>query len=100
MGKLYQTARGKKVDMEAMILKNEHAQALGNASMNARGDIIKNGKILKSRADVVQEYYQSNPSAVQVSLKKELPNDFFQTPAEAIEQIKEKATRKIVEKED
>lgn len=38
--KLYRTAQGKQLDMGALILKNEHVRAVGNMSVNARGDVI------------------------------------------------------------
>ena len=34
------TAMGRSIDMGALVLKNEHVRAVGNMSVNARGDII------------------------------------------------------------
>lgn len=34
------TAQGQSIDMGALILKNEHVRAVGNMSVNARGDVI------------------------------------------------------------
>ncbi len=34
------TAQGQQIDMGALILKNEHVRAVGNMSVNARGDVI------------------------------------------------------------
>lgn len=43
------TMRGKTLDMGALMAKNPTAKAVGNANMNARGDIInRRGKFLKS----------------------------------------------------
>lgn len=51
--------RGKEVDMLKLFRKNEKKIALGNARMNARGDIIgRGGIILKSREDQVKEYQE------------------------------------------
>ena len=51
--------RGKEVDMLKLFHKNEKKIALGNARMNARGDIIgRGGIILKSREDQVKEYQE------------------------------------------
>lgn len=51
--------RGKNVDMLKLFHKNEKKIALGNAHMNARGDILgRGGIILKSREDQVKEYQE------------------------------------------
>jgi hypothetical protein len=50
--------------MEAMRTKNELSVAVGNTSVNARGDQIKGGRIVKPRDRVVSEYYDTNPNAV------------------------------------
>jgi len=63
--KTYRTAAGKELDMEAMLLHNEEAIAVGNNPVNARGDEIgPGGAIIKTSAEIVQEYYASNPNAV------------------------------------
>jgi hypothetical protein len=56
--------QGRDVDMEAMRTKNELAVAVGNVNVNARGDQIKGGRVVKSRDQVVSEYYDTNPNAV------------------------------------
>ena len=63
--KTYRTASGKELDMEAMLLHNEESLAVGNNPVNARGDEIgPGGEIIKTSAEIVQEYYSSNPNAV------------------------------------
>jgi hypothetical protein len=69
---IVRSARGEAVNMFTLASQNAGAVALGNANMNARGDIVdKSGNVLKSREVIVQEYYASNPKAVtqSVSLK-------------------------------
>jgi predicted ATPase len=52
--------RGKEVNMLALAKKNEHKIALGNASMNSKGDIIgKGGIIIKTREEQLREYEES-----------------------------------------
>ena len=59
--KLYQTAAGKYVDMEALRMANENVIAVGNMNVNARGDIIgPGGKVVKTAAQVNKEYYAQN----------------------------------------
>lgn len=57
----YRTSRGQTIDFEAMRLANERVPAIGNMNVNARGDEIKSdGTILKSREDIMKEYYKIN----------------------------------------
>jgi hypothetical protein len=61
----YRTMRGKEVDMDKLLEKNQLMPAVGNAKMNARGDELgAGGKIVKKREDTVNEYYENNPAAI------------------------------------
>jgi pyridoxine/pyridoxamine 5'-phosphate oxidase len=85
--------RGRVVDMASLTAKNENMRALGNAGMNARGDVIgANGKIVKTREEIAREYYQSSPHAVKNVALKDIQSEVFQSPQEAVEAI-EKATK-------
>lgn len=49
--------KGKEVNMEALMIQNQNAVALGNARMNARGDQLgRNGKVEKTREELAAEY--------------------------------------------
>ena len=64
MGQVYSSVRGKEIDMEKLSLKNETEIAVGNAKINARGDEIgAGGKIIRTREQVLQDYYNQNPRA-------------------------------------
>lgn len=116
--------RGRVVDMDALRAQNEGSVALGNARMNARGDILgPNAMIEVRREQIIQDYYKGNPQVAQpVSLKSAQP-DVFETPAEAMARmaataakpdsvspeemdapegmvIDRKAVRKLIDKED
>jgi hypothetical protein len=88
--------------MAALIAANPNAIALGNGKMNARGDLIgARGEVLTAEA---QKYNKHNPKAVkvrQVSIK-DMGDDFFESPAEAIKKLAaapvEKQTPKTAEK--
>lgn len=55
----YRTAMGKEVDMAALAAKNERVRAVGNMSVNARGDTIdSNGNIIVPVTKKVGEKYQ------------------------------------------
>ena len=78
------TMRGELIDMGLLVAKNEKAIALGNASMNARGDIVgPNGEVLKARGIAAQDYYASNPKAVKQVALRNLSAEVFVSPAEA-----------------
>jgi hypothetical protein len=58
--------QGKEIDMEKMSLKNELAVAIGNMRVNARGDELgSGGKIVRTREQILQDYYKNNNRAVQ-----------------------------------
>lgn len=62
MGKSYRSMQGREVDMEKLMRQNELMPAVGNISINARGDELgTGGKIVKKREDVVSNYYENNP---------------------------------------
>ena len=62
---MVKSARGKEVDIQALRIKNQSMRAVGNANVNARGDLIdKKGKIIKTREQLAQEYNKKNTNAV------------------------------------
>lgn len=65
MGKTYTSMKGQEIDMEKLSLKNETVPAVGNMKVNARGDELgKGGKIVKTREEILQDYYTRNPRSV------------------------------------
>ena len=54
---LHRTSRGIPIDMSALAAKHSHKKAIGNANMNARGDIIdKQGIVLKTQEQIENEW--------------------------------------------
>lgn len=52
--------RGKEVDMGGLSNVNGDVVAIGNARMNARGDLLgKNGKVVKTAEDLAREYHKT-----------------------------------------
>ena len=102
--RLATTMRGKHLDMTRLMAKNENKIALGNANMNARGDIInRNGTVKISRENMARDYHKTNPKAVkQVSLRN-IKDEAVSSPAEALarhnQQVAaaQKQKRKIVD---
>lgn len=57
--------RGVEINMAALAAQHEDIIAVGNAKMNARGDIIgPGGRVEKPREQIAAEYYAKNPNAV------------------------------------
>ena len=65
MSRLYQTAKGKMIDIDKVKLANETAIAVGNMKVNARGDKIgPGGTVVAGRNQVMDNMY-AVPSAPQ-----------------------------------
>lgn len=73
----YRTAMGKVVDMSALAARNEKTRAVGNMSVNARGDTINDqGRIVKPVTTKVNDSYSKtvgNRSAQPVKSKPVAP---------------------------
>jgi hypothetical protein len=66
MARTIKSMRGKEIDMEKLNLKNETLPAVGNMKVNARGDEIgKGGKVIRTREEILKDYYDKNPRAIQ-----------------------------------
>jgi hypothetical protein len=79
----YRTAQGKVVDMSQLAAKNERTRAVGNMSVNARGDTIDGqGRIILPVTKKVGEKYQRTVSNRAANIvKRKQPVDSF-TPIE------------------
>ena len=62
---VYRSMQGKEVDMGKLVMQNEMTMAVGNVKVNARGDELgAGGKIIKTREQILADYYQNNPRSV------------------------------------
>lgn len=78
----YRTAQGKVVDMSQLAAKNERTRAVGNMSVNARGDTIDgHGRIILPVTKKVGEKYQRTVSNRAANIVKRKQVDSF-TPIE------------------
>lgn len=67
----YRTARGITVDIDALRMVNDRVIAVGNMSVNARGDQVdKDGNITKPRSELMKENYKINARLVKDTAKK------------------------------
>jgi hypothetical protein len=64
MSDIYKTARGSNLDLNRLKLLNEKTIAVGNSGTNARGDLVKGGRIVKTREQLTQESYNINANNV------------------------------------
>ena len=63
--KTYTSARGKSVDLDLLIKRNELTPAVGNARVNARGDELgPGGRIVRKREEVVKDYYKGSAPVI------------------------------------
>ena len=71
--KMYRTMQGRLIDIDKLRASNETVRAVGNMGVNARGDVIgQGGRILKSKDDVMKEYYKAPKGQVEdTPIKKE-----------------------------
>ena len=68
----YRTNKGKSIDMEAMRTANEKTIAAGNMSVNAKGDIVQGGKVVKTAKERTAVRYAGTKQVAQASLKQPL----------------------------
>lgn len=83
MKKIYRSAQGKPIDMDALRLKNEEVIAVGNMKVNARGDELgPGGVVVRTRNQAMDEYYSSN--AIYTKETAQEADTVATTPAHAV----------------
>lgn len=82
---IYRTAQGKRLDMSILARKNERTRAVGNMSVNARGDTIDSqGRVIVPVTKKVGDKYQrtvSNRAATLAKRKEDLMKPIETAPA-------------------
>ena len=53
--------RGQEVDLNRIIKEQGDAMALGNTHLNGRGDLVKHGKVIKTKEERVKEWNETHP---------------------------------------
>lgn len=72
--KTYKTLQGKQIDMDLLRQRNELTPAVGNVKVNARGDELgRGGKIVRSREEVLKDYYDKQKSIPDEVVLKDEP---------------------------
>ena len=83
MARKHYTALGEQIDMAALAAKHSSTVALGNARMNARGDILGNkGVVLRTQEQIEQEWKRAKEAreasvgtSITPDIKAPLPED-------------------------
>jgi len=87
MKRVYTTANGRRINLDAIIAHNEESIAVGNMKINARGDELgPGGKIERKRNEVMSEYYKLNtpvatdnvPRSHKKTVQKDLTDDWVE----------------------
>lgn len=94
------TMRGKTIDFAKLMAKHPNKVAVGNASMNTRGDMVdSHGMVVKPREELAREYHRHNPKAVRQQSIRDISQEVFLTPDEAWKQVSQtkKPRRKIAD---
>lgn len=87
--------RGRHVDMVKLAAENADKLALGNASMNARGDMVgPGGSVVKTHEQVAREYHANNPKGVKQVALRDIKREVFVSPADAVAAVDPKLDAK------
>ena len=93
------TSKGKVIDMESIIAQQGDAPAIGNMSVNGKGDLIgPGGKIIKTADQRARDHYKNvdGSESEQVSIKNAQPSfaEVNATPSDLSPEVKTAATGK------
>ena len=103
--RIYATANGKRINIDAIVAQNEESLAVGNMKVNARGDELgPGGRIERTRDKIMADYYKLNtPVATdrvpvaREAPKKDLVDDWVE-PAVVKEEIENKTDNSMAVK--
>ena len=91
--KQVKTAKGKVLNMQAMYDANQTTQAVGNANINARGDVLGPGnKIATPKEQVISKYYEQPRGMVDDTPARNKPQPPRRTPPPQPEKTVQKMT--------
>lgn len=98
MTKIYRSAMGKSIDIDQILLRNETTISIGNMKVNARGDELgPGGKIIKTRDQVMKEYYALNTPVAADPMDQMQPDEPSPTAAKPQAAVAEVVAEAIAE---
>lgn len=65
--------RGVTIDMDSIRRENEKVPAIGNMQVNAKGDEIKGGRVIRNIDEIARENHNTQSAVVNTGLKGPLP---------------------------
>ncbi len=68
------TYRGTTIDMDSIRRENEKTPALGNMQVNAKGDQIRGGAVVKSADQIARENHRVTSTITHTGLKGDVPD--------------------------
>jgi hypothetical protein len=75
MGKSYRTSQGTEIDFDKLRMQNETVRAVGNMSVNARGDVIdSNNNTVATRSKQVNKNYSKQTSSANAPVPQATPD--------------------------
>jgi len=99
--KTYRTAQGRVVDLGAMMVQNETVRAVGNMSVNARGDIIDDqDRVLATRSEQVNRNLRNQTNATHGPVPSSRPTATPPAPQLTPAQLAEQARKERQAKRD
>jgi hypothetical protein len=92
--------RGVTIDMDSLRRENEKVPAIGNMSVNSKGDRIKGATIVKTSDQIARENHKLKSMVVNTGLKGPLPeSNVNQQDQKKISQPIKSAAKKVKETE-
>ena len=100
--KVYRTMQGRYVDIEKLRAANESVRAIGNMSVNARGDVLgPGGQVVKPKSEVMQKYYEQPRGMVDDTPRRQRPapvNRIAPAPKTKIAEVKPAPKPRVTKK--
>lgn len=102
MKRVYTTANGKRVNIDAIIAQNENSIAVGNMKVNAKGDQLGPGGVVEiPKHKVMADYYKLNtpvatdhvPESHKRAATKDLVDDWVETTVAATDENTAESTQ-------
>lgn len=104
------TYRGKLLDMDAFRRENEREVAVGNMSVNAKGDKLENGRVVQTIEQVARQNHMSKTTIIKASLKgpppktadvsQEIKQGVLPTPTVSVPEQKKPVPKKETPKQE
>lgn len=63
--------RGQEVDLNKLAAEQGKTMSLGNTNLNGQGDIVRHGKVVKSRAERLAEWLDSHKESTSVNFAED-----------------------------